>query len=75
MEKRAAHVAVYRAIRSGKLTRGCCEVCGSEKNVDAHHAVEIDSEAYSKPLDSIVWLCRSHHRRLHSRLRKQGGAA
>jgi hypothetical protein len=35
-EKRAAHNAVYYAIKRGDLERGPCEVCGSLK-VQAHH--------------------------------------
>jgi hypothetical protein len=52
-EKNSARAAVARAIRSGKLIRDVCEVCGCEK-VDAHH------DDYSKPLQ-VRWLCRVHH--------------
>lgn len=52
-EKRKAHGIVNNAIRDGKLLKGVCEVCGSEK-VDAHH------DDYSKPLE-VRWLCRKHH--------------
>lgn len=56
-EKRAAHVKVGNAIRDGKLERGVCEVCGSDK-VEAHH------DDYTKPLE-VRWLCKSHHMELH----------
>jgi ribosomal protein S27AE len=46
-----------KAIKSGKLDRLPCEVCGAGK-VDAHH------DDYSKPLE-IRWLCRSHHKAHH----------
>lgn len=56
-EKRAAHVAVGNAIRSGVLHRCPCEVCGSP-NTQAHH------DDYGKPLD-VRWLCSRHHREHH----------
>jgi len=58
-EKRAAHVATGNAIRSGKLVKGPCEVCGSLV-VDAHH------DDYLKPLE-VRWLCRVHHLIHHGR--------
>ncbi|MBZ9910131.1 hypothetical protein LB557_29440 [Mesorhizobium sp. BR115XR7A] len=67
-----AHNKVGWAIRSGKLKRGVCSVCGSDRHVDAHHPTETDELAYQKPLEAIVWLCRSHHRQLHARLPKRG---
>jgi ribosomal protein S27AE len=57
-EKRSAHIKVGNAIRSGKLVKGLCEVCGSS-NVHAHH------DDYSKPLD-VRWLCPEHHSAEHS---------
>ena len=56
--KRAAHVAVYDAVRFGKLKRQACEVCGATKSVCAHH------DDYSKPLD-VRWLCRQCHADWH----------
>jgi len=50
-------------IKSGRLIRGDCEVCGCKK-VDAHH------DDYDKPID-VRWLCRKHHLELHRNL-KQG---
>ena len=52
-EKRKAHGAVWSAIRSGKLIKQPCEVCGEIK-VEAHH------DDYTKPLD-VRWLCPAHH--------------
>lgn len=49
--------AVGHAIRTGKLTKGYCEICGKEKT-DAHH------EDYTKLLE-VTWLCRKHHMKLH----------
>ena len=48
----------YFKIRSGKIVKQPCEVCGTLENVEAHH------DDYSKP-DDIRWLCRDHHRELH----------
>lgn len=56
-EKIRAREIVYNAVRSGKLHRQPCSVCG-EQDTEAHH------EDYRKPLD-VVWLCRKHHRELH----------
>jgi hypothetical protein len=50
-------LATNAAIRSGKLVRGLCEVCGAAKP-EAHH------DDYSKPLD-VRWLCSKHHKQLH----------
>ena len=48
-----ARGCVQKAIKSGKLKRGSCEVCGKE-NAEAHH------EDYNKPLE-VMWLCKKHH--------------
>ena len=55
--KRASHLIVGSALRSGKLTRQPCEVCGAEK-AQAHH------DDYTKPLD-VRWLCTRHHAEWH----------
>ena len=57
-DKHRANVTVARAIKKG-LRREPCAVCGSNKDVEAHH------EDYSKPL-AITWLCPKHHRQLHT---------
>jgi hypothetical protein len=70
-EKNAAAVharsVLYEAIRSGKLTKLPCLVCGSS-NVEAHHG------SYDLPLD-VSWLCSTHHAQLHrehrERMRKE----
>lgn len=56
---RARRVLTYH-VRTGKLTKQPCAVCGSSQ-VEAHH------HDYAKPLD-VVWLCRVHHRMEHQRI-------
>ena len=56
-QKEKARKDVGHALRSGKLKRLPCEVCGLEK-AEAHHP------DYSKPLE-IKWLCKTHHVLLH----------
>jgi len=58
-EKRAAHIIVGNALRSKKLQKTPCVVCGNLKS-EAHH------EDYSKPLE-VIWLCRMHHMERHRR--------
>lgn len=53
-EKHRAHWLVEYAVKSGKLERQPCEVCG-DANVQAHH------DDYDKPLE-VRWLCPLHHR-------------
>jgi hypothetical protein len=52
----ARHKVMY-AIKTGKLTRKPCEVCGSSL-AEAHH------ENYDRPLE-VRFLCRSHHAQHH----------
>ncbi len=56
-EKVRAHDAVYYAIKTGKLTRGKCEECGSP-NTHAHH------DDYTRKLD-VRWLCAVCHAAVH----------
>lgn len=53
-EKYKARTAVSNALRSGKLKREPCVMCGNVKS-QAHH------EDYSKPLE-VEWLCFECHR-------------
>lgn len=52
-----AKQAVKYAIRTGKLQRQPCHVCGCP-DAQAHHP------AYSLPL-AVTWLCEKHHNQLH----------
>lgn len=57
--KAATRAATSNAIRTGKLVRKPCEVCGEAKS-EAHH------DDYTKPLD-VRWLCRVHHMEHHGK--------
>lgn len=57
-QKDQARTIAGRAIRSGKLERGPCEVCGTTEQIHAHH------DDYSQPLQ-VRWFCRFHHDQLH----------
>ncbi len=57
---RAAHLTKFRArqtlkhaVRTGRVAREPCQVCGAA-NSEGHH------DDYSKPLE-VKWLCRKHH--------------
>ena len=54
--RRAAHIIVGTALKSGSLVKLSCLICGNES--EAHHP------DYSRPLD-VVWLCSSHHKEAH----------
>ena len=53
-----AHDAVSKALASGALERGPCEVCGASEVV-AHH------DDYDAPL-TVRWLCTQHHADWHT---------
>jgi hypothetical protein len=52
-----AQMKLGKAVRSGKIKRLPCEVCG-DPNVHGHH------RDYSKPLE-VIWLCARHHHAAH----------
>ena len=54
-DRYAARTAVSNALRSGKLVKQSCGMCGTVDNVQAHHP------DYSKPLD-VLWRCFKCHR-------------
>lgn len=68
-ERTAAHNAVARALRSGRLVKPCaCWHCGSTRQVVGHHA------DYSAPL-AVSWLCQACHKAVHvatDQLQSQG---
>ena len=62
---RKARSAVVYAVRTGRLIRRACNICGS-LGTEAHHC------DYSKPLE-VEWLCRKHHIQLHRKERYLAG--
>ena len=67
-EKKKAQHALWYATQQGVISRQPCEVCGITEGVEAHH------DDYSKPLE-VRWLCRSHHRRLHGKMKRDARRA
>lgn len=63
-EKFFAKKQMRLAIKTGKIKKGSCEVCGSSTGVHGHH------EDYSKPL-MVKWLCHACHRTRHKELKKE----
>lgn len=57
--KRNVRHKVFYALRTGKIKKCPCVVCGAIDS-QAHH------EDYSKPLD-VVWLCSIHHAEMHKK--------
>ena len=41
-----------------------CLICGTEKNVDAHH---IDENRNNDHYTNLIPLCRKHHKQVHSK--------
>ncbi len=62
LEKYKAHQAVNSALKSGKLKKQNCTICGTWEKLESHH------EDYSKPLD-IIWFCSEHHKARHKELK------
>ena len=62
-EKQVAWNKVYYALKTGKISKPeICEICGSTKKIQAHHA------DYNKPFD-VVWCCQKCHAELDKQRR------
>jgi len=61
-EKIKAHRIVNSALRSGKIHRHPCFICGNK--AQAHH------DDYSKPLE-VIWVCPKHHAEIHIKINEQ----
>lgn len=57
-EKLKAQNLLNYAIRKGRIKRGLCKGCGTDKKVHAHH------HDYNKPYD-VEWFCFRCHRKEH----------
>jgi hypothetical protein len=62
-QRAGAQGKVHYAVRTGKLTKLPCEMCGNPKS-EAHH------DDYSKPLD-VRWLCKLCHEAFHHQPEKK----
>lgn len=60
-EKFIANSRTSYAVKTGKLIKRHCEICGSFFKINAHH------EDYSKPLN-VKWLCWDHHMEIHGKI-------
>jgi len=64
-EKVEARAQMARAIKSGKLVRGPCEVCGIEHGAQREDGTRVQVQGhhddYRQPLQ-VRWLCGVHHR-------------
>lgn len=56
-KKYLARRTLRQRVRSGKVVKGLCEVCGVVK-VEGHH------DNYDRPLE-VRWLCKKHHNEYH----------
>jgi len=61
-EKYKARYTLKDAVKSGKVKKEPCVVCGNVKS-QGHH------DDYSKPLQ-VKWLCQIHHADLHFNFRR-----
>ena len=68
--KASARWATRYALRTGRLTRGPCEMASVECSgpIQAHH------DDYSKPLE-VRWFCRHHHGAVDGHKMRRFGAA
>lgn len=66
-EKVSAWNAVFRALKSGDITKPERCVCGRTVRIHAHH------DDYSRPLD-VKWLCAVCHKARHQELRAKEAA-
>lgn len=61
-DKTRAHYITQYAIKTERIRRMPCRVCGLNKS-EAHH------EDYDKPLE-ITWFCKQHHMEYHAAKRE-----
>jgi hypothetical protein len=50
--------AIYYALKAGRVQKTPCFICGAVES-EAHHP------DYDQPL-SVIWLCKAHHKQLHT---------
>jgi hypothetical protein len=60
-----ARYALQYAVKTGRIVRKPCEVCGETEQIQAHHS------DYRRPL-RVRWFCREHHKALHCSGKRRG---
>ena len=60
-KRAAARSKLKYWVKTGKLTRGACKICGTDKSIEAHHT------DYSKSLE-VEWYCSLHHKVIENRI-------
>lgn len=58
--KESARTVVHRLVKSGKLIKEDCFLCGVPETAAHHLNYEFS--------DKIVWLCRKHHDEVHNEI-------
>jgi hypothetical protein len=61
-KKLLARLKFREALRTGKIKKQLCAICGNAK-VHGHHI------NYNKPLE-VIWLCSKHHGEIHRKYDK-----
>lgn len=56
--KELARRLLHYAVKTGRVIKKPCEVCGKTDRIHGHH------EDYTKPIE-VVWLCAKHHMERH----------
>ena len=64
INKQRAKSAVKWALKSGKMEKQPCEVCGSLERLEAHHESYLKEDRLK-----INWLCSKHHKQRHVDIR------
>lgn len=60
IEQVRAHKAVAYAIKTGRIVKCPCSVCGDDKSFAHHHKGYATENIFN-----VVWLCRKHHNEAH----------
>lgn len=61
-DKRNAKYTIKRALKTGRIEKKPCAVCGATSDVEGHHF----SYAYKDWL-SVIWVCPIHHKAIHAK--------
>lgn len=62
-KKHLIRLATDRLIKKEKLQKHSCCICGTDKNIQAHHPYYNES-----CIAVVVWLCKNCHEQLHKEM-------